>query len=83
MNPEDNVLDGFSCKFEKGKSYSIVGPVGSGRSTLIQLVERFYDTDAGEVLVDGKNINSINLMNYRKQVGYVPIKPVLFGTTLK
>jgi ATP-binding cassette, subfamily B (MDR/TAP), member 1 len=83
MNPDKLILDDFSCKFEKGKSYSIVGPVGSGRSTVVQLLERFYDPDSGELTIDDKSFSAIKIDHFRQQVGYVPSNPVLFGTTLK
>jgi ABC-type multidrug transport system fused ATPase/permease subunit len=48
-----------------GKTTAIVGPSGSGKSTCIQLIERFYDTNEGQVLVDGKDIKDIKLRHYR------------------
>jgi ABC-type multidrug transport system fused ATPase/permease subunit len=76
-------MNDFSCKFEVGKQTAIVGPSGSGKSTTIQLVERFYDATEGQVLIDGKDIKSINLRNYRQQIGYVGQEPVLFNTSIK
>lgn len=73
----------FSYAFELGKTTAIVGPSGSGKSTTVQLIERFYDPNNGEVLIDGKNLKSINLRNYRQQIGYVGQEPVLFNTTIK
>ena len=60
------MLDNFSAKFEKGKTTAIVGPSGSGKSTIITLIERFYDSTAGEILIDGKEIKTIKLRGYRK-----------------
>ena len=54
--PEQKILDQFSCRFEQGKTTAIVGASGSGKSTIIQLIERFYDPEDGEVLVDGRQI---------------------------
>jgi len=48
-----------------------VGPSGSGKSTIVQLLERFYDPNEGEILIDGINIKTLNLREYRKRVGYV------------
>ena len=76
-------MDEFNCKFEIGKQTAIVGPSGSGKSTTIQLVERFYDPTKGQVLIDGKDLKTINLRNYRQQIGYVGQEPVLFNTTIK
>jgi ATP-binding cassette subfamily B (MDR/TAP) protein 1 len=52
-------------KFEKGKTTAIVGSSGSGKSTIIQLIERFYDPDQGTVLVDGHDLKSLNLREFR------------------
>ena len=61
----------FSATFELGKTTAIVGPSGSGKSTIVQLIERFYDPNNGEVLIDGVPLKNLHLKNYRKQVGYV------------
>jgi ATP-binding cassette subfamily B (MDR/TAP) protein 1 len=63
--PEAPILNGFSCKFEKGKTTAIVGPSGSGKSTVIQLIERFYNIEKGQILIDGENLNKIKLRDYR------------------
>jgi ATP-binding cassette subfamily B (MDR/TAP) protein 1 len=77
------VMKEFSHKFEVGKTTAIVGPSGSGKSTCIQLVERFYDPTAGEILIDGKPLKGINLRNYRQQIGYVGQEPVMFNMSIK
>jgi ATP-binding cassette subfamily B (MDR/TAP) protein 1 len=69
--PDTQVLKKLSLTFELGKTTAIVGPSGSGKSTIVQLIERFYDPNAGEVLIDGHNIKDLNLRSYRRQVGYV------------
>ena len=56
----------FTHKFEVGKQTAIVGPSGSGKSTTIQLVERFYDPQQGEILIDGNPLKGINLRQYRQ-----------------
>lgn len=81
--PDIKVLQNFSAKFEVGKTTAIVGCSGAGKSSITQLVERFYDPEEGQVLVDGKDIKSLNLAHYRKQIGYVPQEPVLFNTSIK
>ena len=77
------MLQNFSFKFEIGKTTAIVGPSGSGKSTIVQLIERFYDPNNGEVLIDGKNIKELCLREFRQKVGYVGQEPVLFNTTIK
>ena len=76
-------MDNFSAVFEEGKTTALVGASGSGKSTIIQLIERFYDPDFGDVVVDGKNLRQINLKSLRQQVGYVGQEPVLFNMTIK
>lgn len=81
--PDHQVLTNFSFKFEVGKITAIVGPSGSGKSTIVQLIERFYDPNNGEVLIDGINIKDICLREFRQRVGYVGQEPVLFNTSIK
>ena len=73
----------MNIKFERGKITALVGLSGSGKSTIVQLLERFYDPEEGEVLVDGHNLRDINLRNFRSQVGYVGQEPVLFNQTIR
>jgi ATP-binding cassette subfamily B (MDR/TAP) protein 1 len=54
-----------------GKTTAIVGPSGSGKSTVVQLLERFYDPLEGAVFIDDNDLKTINLREYRKQIGYV------------
>jgi len=65
------VLENFNASFELGETTAIVGASGSGKSTIVQLLERFYDPVGGEVLVDGVDLKSYDLESYRKKVGYV------------
>jgi ABC-type multidrug transport system fused ATPase/permease subunit len=69
--PDQKVLRGLSTKFELGKTTAIVGPSGAGKSSIALMIERFYDPNEGMVLVDGLPLKSINLQNYRRQIGYV------------
>jgi|Transcript_24402 ATP-binding cassette subfamily B (MDR/TAP) protein 1 len=81
--PDQHVLKDFSWTFEQGKTTAIVGASGSGKSTIVQLIERFYDPTDGTILVDGKPMNSIKLRHLRSQIGYVGQEPVLFNTSIK
>lgn len=76
-------MSNFSCKFEAGKTTAIVGPSGSGKSTIVQLLERFYDPNNGDVTIDGVNLKDLQLRQYRQKVGYVGQEPVLFNTSIK
>mmetsp|Transcript_6128 Transcript_6128/g.9828 ORF Transcript_6128/g.9828 Transcript_6128/m.9828 type:complete len:587 (-) Transcript_6128:1564-3324(-) len=80
---ELRVLNNFSAVFEAGKTTAIVGASGSGKSSIIQLIERFYDPAAGEILLDGKNIIELDLRSMRQCIGYVGQEPILFNTTIK
>lgn len=81
--PQDQVLKGLSCVFQENKTTAIVGASGSGKSTCVQLMERFYDPLGGEILIDGHNLKSINLRDFRQNVGYVGQEPVLFNQSIK
>ncbi len=66
-----------------GKTVALVGSSGSGKSTVIALLERFYDPLAGEVLIDSVNIKEFQLKWLRRQIGLVSQEPALFATTVK
>mmetsp|Transcript_9464 Transcript_9464/g.8998 ORF Transcript_9464/g.8998 Transcript_9464/m.8998 type:complete len:84 (-) Transcript_9464:594-845(-) len=68
---EQKILDNFSAVFEEGKTTALVGASGSGKSTIVQMIERFYDPDMGDVTVDGYNLKEINLRGFRMSIGYV------------
>ena len=76
-------LNDVTINFEKGKTTALVGPSGSGKSTIVQLLERFYDPDEGTVLVDGQDLKTVNLRDFRSKVGYVGQEPVLFNQTIR
>jgi ATP-binding cassette, subfamily B (MDR/TAP), member 1 len=80
--PEVTVMDGINLVVPAGKQTAIVGASGSGKSTIVGLVERFYDPVGGEVLLDGQNIKDINLLWLREQISLVQQEPVLFSTTI-
>ena len=81
--PGQKILDNFSAVFEPGKTTALVGASGSGKSTIIQLIERFYDPDFGDVVIDGRNLRQLNLKSLRQCIGYVGQEPVLFNMTIK
>ncbi|KAH9313089.1 hypothetical protein KI387_028124, partial [Taxus chinensis] len=81
--PDVQVFSGFSLEIPSGTTAALVGESGSGKSTVISLVERFYDPQAGEVLIDGINIKKFQLKWIRQKIGLVSQEPVLFGTTIK
>ena len=80
--PDAPIFQGFSLVVEPGQTVALVGSSGSGKSTIVNLLERFYDPDAGEVLVDGAEIKSLNLKYWRGQVGLVSQEPTLFATSI-
>ncbi|XP_062617340.1 ATP-dependent translocase ABCB1-like isoform X1 [Saccostrea cucullata] len=79
---EVQVLKGVSLDINRGETVALVGSSGCGKSTIIQLLQRFYDPEEGEVALDGKNIRSLNTKWLRQQIGVVSQEPVLFATTI-
>ena len=73
-----DVFEHISFRAEKGQTVAFIGSTGSGKSTLINLVPRFYDATEGEVLVDGVNVKDIKQSTLRDKIGYVPQKGILF-----
>ncbi|CAO2170253.1 unnamed protein product [Urochloa humidicola] len=80
---EHLVFDGFSLQVPSGTTMALVGESGSGKSTVISLVERFYDPQAGEVLIDGIDIRRMKLQWIRGKISLVSQEPVLFSTTIR
>ena len=77
-----DVFEHISFRAEKGQTIAFIGSTGSGKSTLINLVPRFYDATEGEVLVDGVNVKELKQSTLRDRIGYVPQKGVLFSGTV-
>lgn len=80
---EVTVLKGLTEVAEPGKTLALVGPSGSGKSTLAMLIERFYDSQQGSVLIDDRDLRGLNLASYRSHVGFVAQEPELFSTTIR
>ena len=76
------ILHGIDLKVEAGKTVALVGSSGSGKSTIIQLIERFYAPDSGSILLDGEPIDGFNLKWLRGQIGLVSQEPILFDATV-
>jgi ATP-binding cassette subfamily B protein len=77
------ILDGIDLDVPAGRAIALIGPTGSGKTTLTQLIPRFYDATAGRVLVDGVDVRDVRLDDLRRAVGVVPQDPFLFSTTVR
>ncbi|XP_037094848.1 ATP-dependent translocase ABCB1-like [Pollicipes pollicipes] len=80
--PDTQVLRGMSFTVRPGQTVALVGSSGCGKSTCIQLIQRFYDPLQGQVLLDGRSLSELNVSWLRRQIGVVSQEPVLFGTTI-
>ncbi|PPD80757.1 hypothetical protein ES288_D03G215300v1 [Gossypium darwinii] len=81
--PDVVIFDRFCLNIPAGKIVALVGGSGSGKSTVISLIERFYEPLAGEILLDGNNIKDLDLKWLRQQIGLVNQEPALFATTIR
>ncbi|KAI3759989.1 hypothetical protein L1987_50377 [Smallanthus sonchifolius] len=81
--PDEEIFSGFSLCISNGTTAALVGQSGSGKSTIISLIERFYDPQAGEVLIDNVNLKKLQLKWIRKKIGLVSQEPVLFTSSIK
>lgn len=81
--PDQPIFKGMSLKIESGKTVALVGPSGGGKSTVVQLVERFYDPTSGKVTLDGENVKDLNVKWLRDHIGLVSQEPVLFAISIK
>ncbi|KAL3628479.1 Multidrug resistance protein 1 [Castilleja foliolosa] len=81
--PETQVLNNFNLIVPAGKTIALVGSSGSGKSTVVSLIERFYDPTSGQVMLDGHDIKAFKLRWLRQQIGLVSQEPALFATTIK
>ncbi|HUX13535.1 MAG TPA: ABC transporter ATP-binding protein [Spirochaetia bacterium] len=81
-NDKEIVLPDFSLHIRPGETVAIVGHTGAGKSSIARLVARFYEYQSGEILIDGRDIRSLDLADYRKYIGLVPQDPFLFSGTV-
>ena len=81
-NSADTVLDNINLKIKAGSTVGIIGSTGCGKTTLVSMIPRLYDTDEGEILVDGVNVKNYSLKNLRDGVGMVLQKNVLFAGSI-
>ncbi|MBZ9689554.1 ABC transporter ATP-binding protein/permease [Clostridium estertheticum] len=77
-----SVLNNVSFKIKAGETVALVGPTGAGKTTIINLISRFYDAGSGEVLVDGKNVSHVDIESLRSQMGIMLQDTFLFSTTI-
>ncbi|KAI9015678.1 P-loop containing nucleoside triphosphate hydrolase protein [Phycomyces nitens] len=80
--PDVPILKNLSLKIRSGQTVAFVGPSGSGKSTSIQLIQRFYDPNYGQILLDGQDIKSYNVLWLRSRIGVVSQEPVLFNMSI-
>jgi ATP-binding cassette subfamily B multidrug efflux pump len=76
------VLNNINFKIKPGETVALVGPTGAGKTTIINLISRFYDADSGEILIDGKNITHVDIGSLRRQMGIMLQDTFLFSTTI-
>ncbi|KAL8522684.1 hypothetical protein ACS0TY_012863 [Phlomoides rotata] len=81
--PDEQIFKGFCLFIPSGTTMALVGQSGSGKSTVVSLIERFYDPQAGEVLIDGLNLKQLQLKWIRSKIGLVSQEPVLFTTSIR
>ena len=80
---EQPVLRGLDLHVRPGEKLAIVGSTGAGKSTLVDLVQRFYDPQSGQVLIDGRDVRTLKLDCLRRQIGVVPQDPILMKGTIR
>ncbi len=80
---DTEILEDIDFTAEAGKTTAIIGSTGSGKSTLVNLIPRFYDVTGGELLIDGVNVKNVSQKDLRSRIGFVPQKGVLFSGTIE
>lgn len=81
-SPQEQILNNFSLTIQPGESVALVGHTGAGKSSIIKLIARFYDFQAGQILIDGHDIRTLNLPTFRNHLGIVSQVPFLFAGTV-
>src|SRR5690606_25012660 len=81
--PDTPVFTGFDLQINPGEKIALVGQSGAGKTTLFQLLQRFYDPQAGEILLDGINIKEADIHALRSHIAVVPQDPVIFAASLR
>jgi ATP-binding cassette subfamily B protein len=79
---QEQILQDFSLRIEPGESVALVGHTGAGKSSIVKLITRFYEFQGGQIAVDGHDIRTLDLHNYRRQLGIVSQSPFLFSGTV-
>lgn len=77
------ILNGVSFKAQKGQTVAVVGASGAGKSTCVELIQRFYDPTRGQIMIDSHDLRELNLKWVRSQIGVVGQEPVLFGGSIR
>jgi ATP-binding cassette subfamily B protein len=80
---KEMVLPDFSLDIPAGETIALVGHTGAGKSSVAKLITRFYEFQSGQILIDGRDIRSLDLGQYRRQIGLVPQEPFLFSDTVR
>lgn len=80
--PGQKILDDISFTAKEGESYAIVGPTGAGKTTIVNLISRFYNVDSGEILIDGTDISKVTLHSLRSQMGIMMQDSFIFSGTI-
>ncbi len=81
--PDTSALDGVSFTIEPGETVALVGPSGAGKTTVIQLIQRFYDPQGGGVLLDGIDLRAMERSDFRRSMALVPQDPVIFAASAR
>ncbi len=82
-HPEDLILQDINLEIQPGEVLALVGPSGAGKTTLVNLIPRFFDPDQGSIRIDGYDLRQVQVRSLREQIGLVPQETLLFGGTVR